>query len=646
MHQDLPAAVASSWAHAPSGGAARVHAESVLSPNDHRVVVLATLECGAVLGETAFFLDTPRTATIRSANLCVVLQLERKSLDDLLKRRSADEEQEKLLVMISQIAHVNARANQKTLHQAEEQRETVRQQPRKRSLTTTLEAIISKEAHVLSMWCSRLNIPFLCGACGFMGAMFRCAYPKSGTKCCWHVIMSIALTYLGLSIPYVIGFGTAHSRWTLLETDDIWTVVLTQLAADLLIWVEVGGDISRLTWEERRQLIRTREGRRSWLFARIIGAIPYDIIIVPCLAVSERYELLAACLLRAPKMINVLFLGEHMRSAASFLPPQCFLSVGAGRLLQGAVAVLYAAHLFACFWMFTSTWLQPSHVGAPSWIAADQECAPWAYITPGTVYLRATYFAMTVLSTVGYGDIRPQTAIETGVMLFEVIVSAAFLSGLVGLVSSYNRNRDFEEESLKAQLNYLYHYMQHRKLPRRLQQRISNYYLLIWSHARVSQEATLQAALPSFIQRDLRMCMHKHLIRSIPALNNISYFPLKALCLHMRATVALTGDILCEKGSTAEELYFVDFGTLLVVPNIDLTRVTISRRDPQHITLNEGGYFGSEILSCNTDAGPRPYEWTVQAISNCHLFFLTSKVRFDLLLRCTPVTALVFRIFG
>ncbi|KAL1520892.1 hypothetical protein AB1Y20_022453 [Prymnesium parvum] len=66
MHQNLPAAAASSWARAASGWAAQVHAESVLSPNDHRVVVLATLECGAVLGETAFFLDTPRTATIRS----------------------------------------------------------------------------------------------------------------------------------------------------------------------------------------------------------------------------------------------------------------------------------------------------------------------------------------------------------------------------------------------------------------------------------------------------------------------------------------------------------------------------------------------------------------------------------------------------
>lgn len=99
---------------------------------------------------------------------------------------------------------------------------------------------------------------------------------------------------------------------------------------------------------------------------------------------------------------------------------------------QGSVAVLYAAHLFACFWMFTSTWLQPSHVGAPSWIAADQECAPWAYITPGTVYLRATYFALSVLSSLGYGDMRPQTAMETGVMLFEV---PSFLSAKVSRLS-------------------------------------------------------------------------------------------------------------------------------------------------------------------------------------------------------------------
>lgn len=35
-----------------------------------RIVVLATLERGAVIGETAFFLNTPRSATIRTVKIC------------------------------------------------------------------------------------------------------------------------------------------------------------------------------------------------------------------------------------------------------------------------------------------------------------------------------------------------------------------------------------------------------------------------------------------------------------------------------------------------------------------------------------------------------------------------------------------------
>ena len=97
------------------------------------------------------------------------------------------------------------------------------------------------------------------------------------------------------------------------------------------------------------------------------------------LGADERAQLLCAALLRAPKMAAVLHLGDHVRYVAAYLPPQRQLSGGAVRLLQGALALLYTVHLFSCAWMFVSAWLQPSHVGAPSWIAADQLCSSWAY---------------------------------------------------------------------------------------------------------------------------------------------------------------------------------------------------------------------------------------------------------------------------
>jgi len=213
-------------------------------------------------------------------------------------------------------------------------------------------------------------------------------------------------------------------------------------------------------------------------------------------------------------------------------------------------------------------------------------------------------------------------------MLVEVVVSAAFLSSLIGLVSSYFRNRDFEEETLKSQLDYLYHYMQHRKLPRRLQQRISNYYLLIWSNARVSQANTLQAALPLFIQRDMRLFMHREMIRKIPLLRKVTFFPMKDLCLQLRATVALTGDLVCERNTTASEMYFVDFGTLLVLPRMDARpgSTGLPGRVQRRVTVTDGGFFGSEMLCINSPNGPKPYEDTVEALSNCHLFYITSKV--------------------
>jgi len=320
--------------------------------------------------------------------------------------------------------------------------------------------------------------------------------------------------------------------------------------------------------------------------------------------------------------------GNHLRFVVSLLPPSRQLNGGSARLLQGALALLYVVHAFSCSWLFVSSWLQPSHVGAPSWIAADKQCAEWAYVSASSVYLRAVYFSITVLSTVGYGDIRPQTRIETGFMLVEVVVSAAFLSSLIGLVSSYFRNRDFEEETLKSQLDYLYHYMQHRKLPRRLQQRISNYYLLIWSNARVSQANTLQAALPLFIQRDMRLFMHREMIRKIPLLRKVTFFPMKDLCLQLRATVALTGDLVCERNTTASEMYFVDFGTLLVLPRMDARpgSTGLPGRVQRRVTVTDGGFFGSEMLCINSPNGPKPYEDTVEALSNCHLFYITSKV--------------------
>ena len=105
-------------------------------------------------------------------------------------------------------------------------------------------------------------------------------------------------------------------------------------------------------------------------------------------------------------------------------------------------------------------------------------------------------------------------------------------------------------------------------------------------------------------------------------------------------TVALAGDVVTEQGAEATELYFVDFGTL--IRTYSLQKPGPSALNPHNphallraqsqakvsfsadqITRNEFGHFAEEMLVFDSRAGPPTHAATVEAFTNCHLFYLT-----------------------
>lgn len=69
--------------------------------------------------------------------------------------------------------------------------------------------------------------------------------------------------------------------------------------------------------------------------------------------------------------------------------------------------------------------------------------------------------------------------------------------------------------------------MHYRNMPRRVQQRIRDFFLLVCSHVGVSHVSAVQSALPSFMLRDLKIQMQHQRVFDVPALRCISFFPLK-----------------------------------------------------------------------------------------------------------------------
>ena len=74
--------------------------------------------------------------------------------------------------------------------------------------------------------------------------------------------MGFTSLYLAVSVPFLIGFGAAPHRWTLMKPADTWLVLRVQFAADGLLWLDLARVVRQLPADEVTRLLRTREGWR------------------------------------------------------------------------------------------------------------------------------------------------------------------------------------------------------------------------------------------------------------------------------------------------------------------------------------------------------------------------------------------------
>ena len=85
-------------------------------------------------------------------------------------------------------------------------------------------------------------------------------------------------------------------------------------------------------------------------------------------------------------------------------------------------------------------------------------------------YVRGVYFTITVLSTVGYGDIRPYTNLETIWQLMVILGGSCLFAVLIGTIQAFFTQRDSSGElAFRSKMHKMKAYMKYREIPRDLQ---------------------------------------------------------------------------------------------------------------------------------------------------------------------------------
>ncbi|KAL7553159.1 hypothetical protein ACHAWF_016401 [Thalassiosira exigua] len=130
--------------------------------------------------------------------------------------------------------------------------------------------------------------------------------------------------------------------------------------------------------------------------------------------------------------------------------------------------------------------------------------AGWNALRPDESAIVSVYWAITTLSTVGYGDVTPVDFTETFYALIVGAVGAVFTAAVVANVTSFFHDAELSENNYEHKLNCIKRYMDRHKIPNELCQKVIEYFDYVEQEQDGLNEAVLlRDAIPDHLSTNL-----------------------------------------------------------------------------------------------------------------------------------------------
>jgi len=455
-------------------------------------------------------------------------------------------------------------------------------------------------------------------------------HPHSRFKVGWDIVSMVFLMYNVVIVPWRLCFSVftwcPDPLWFFEAFIDIFflfDMALQFVTAEFYS----GGDSGLLEEDLRKLAVRYL---KTWFFTDLVSSLPIDMITSllysPCLGEdgSQDNEGISALkmvrILRMAKLLKLfrlLRVNEFVENIQDYFP----INKNSLQLLSLTVSTLYIAHIIASAWWAVGV-AASGQGNNNSWVEqeglmVDEERT----IGLGRAYIASLYWAMTTLSTVGYGDIIPESEIERGYAVCAMLVGATVFGYVMGNITTIVSQSNARVAQLNQKFELLNQYMLERALPLALQVRIRRYFRYYWSRRSVfTNEDEILSGLSSNLRDDVLRYIHREVIQLIPLFNTTDDPGFIDIMVRtMKPMFCSAGDYIIVEGKLGAEMYWLISGKAEVLSYLGNT----DPGAPLHklCDMGPGYYFGEIALMSSTVRGLKSNRRTasVRAVDFCDL---------------------------
>lgn len=206
--------------------------------------------------------------------------------------------------------------------------------------------------------------------------------------------------------------------------------------------------------------------------------------------------------------------------------------------------------------------------------------------TLASLYVSSLYYCLTSLTTIGFGNISPNTTAEKIFGCITMIAGALGYAVIFGQVTAIVQQAQSKSEKYHALLDNIKAFQKLYRVPAELSARILDYFMSTWALTKGVDTDEVLKQCPKDLQSDICIHLNRKVLHNNPAFANMPMSVMRTIARNFCICHVAPGDLLIHEGDGLDALYFISHGSFEV-------------KQDGHVVglLGEGDVFGDDV--CN-----------------------------------------------